>query len=229
MQQTEKMDRIYRYQRHFYDVSRKYFLFGRDRLLKRMNVQPGERVVEVGCGTARNLFKLAVMAPHAELFGFDASNEMLKTADANRADCPSLQNIQLKQELAENFSYSKTFGLSEPFDKVFCSYSLSMIPTWRQAVDVALKNLKPGGVFYIVDFWDQRDLPPPFRVALTRWLEMFHVKFRPELIAHIQQLESEGQASLQIESVGGRYAYIAELRPLFIPAETETQREAVLV
>src|SRR5260221_5461295 len=107
MHQVEKMDRMYRFQRHFYDLSRKYYLFGRDRLLKKMNIQENETVLEVGCGTARNLFKLAVLHPNAQLFGFDASNEMLKTAEAHRAGKPELQHIELKQELAENLSFSK--------------------------------------------------------------------------------------------------------------------------
>lgn len=209
MQQVEKMDRMYRYQRHFYDFTRKYYLFGRDRLLQEMDVQENECVLEVACGTARNLFKLARMQPHAQLFGFDASNEMLKTAHAQIASKPELRHIQLKRELAENLSYATTFGLSKPFDKILCSYALSMIPEWRRAFDVALRNLKPGGGFYIVDFWDQRDLPAAFRALLVRWLSMFGVRFRPELMDYIRTLTAEGQGELKIESVGWRYSYIA--------------------
>jgi len=46
------MDRMYRYTRHVYDLSRKYYLFGRDRLLRKMQIAEGDRVIEVGCGTA---------------------------------------------------------------------------------------------------------------------------------------------------------------------------------
>ena len=60
-----RMDRIYRFERHLYDPLRKFFLFGRDRLLKRLEVRPGDRVLEVGCGTARNLIKLYRRHPEA--------------------------------------------------------------------------------------------------------------------------------------------------------------------
>ena len=30
--QAEQMDRMYRYQRHIYDLTRKYYLLGRDRI-----------------------------------------------------------------------------------------------------------------------------------------------------------------------------------------------------
>ena len=212
MQQTEKMDRMYRYQRHFYDFSRKYYLIGRDRMLQRMNVKPEDHVLEIACGTARNLFKLARMRTDARLFGIDASLEMLKTA-AEKIDAnPAYQRIALKQDLAEQVSYDGTFGLNRRFDFVFCSYGLSMIPTWREAVANALVNLKPGGSFYIVDFWDQRDLPAVFRAMLVRWLDLFDVKFRPDLMEHLKSLSAAGAGTLEIESVGYRYAYIAEFR-----------------
>ena len=39
----EKMDRIYRVQRHFYDLTRKYYLLGRDRLIRGAGVRPSAR------------------------------------------------------------------------------------------------------------------------------------------------------------------------------------------
>ena len=57
------MDRVYRYQRYIYDFTRKYYLFGRDRLIRELALKPGERVVEIGCGTARNLIRMARPTP----------------------------------------------------------------------------------------------------------------------------------------------------------------------
>src|SRR5262249_43214804 len=52
---AQEMDAIYRYQRYIYDATRKYYLFGRDRLIA--NLDPPERgtVLEIACGTGRNL------------------------------------------------------------------------------------------------------------------------------------------------------------------------------
>ena len=74
------MDKVYRRQRHIYDLTRKYYLLGRDRLVKDLGAKPGETVIEIGCGTARNLIKIAEAYPGARLFGLDASAEMLRTA-----------------------------------------------------------------------------------------------------------------------------------------------------
>ncbi len=36
--QRKRLNNLYRFQRHFYDVTRRFFLFGRDELLRQMNV-----------------------------------------------------------------------------------------------------------------------------------------------------------------------------------------------
>ncbi len=75
MATTEEMDQMYRWTRHVYDFSRKYYLLGRDRLLREMELQPGDRVIEIGCGTARNLIRLARMRRDVRCYGLDVSNE----------------------------------------------------------------------------------------------------------------------------------------------------------
>ena len=44
---AQLMDKVYRRQRHFYDLTRKYYLLGRDRLVREMAVRDGESVVEI--------------------------------------------------------------------------------------------------------------------------------------------------------------------------------------
>ncbi len=76
------MDGMYRRQRHIYDLSRKFYLLGRDEAIARLRPAPGDRVLEIACGTGRNLVKLAQVYPDARLFGLDVSREMLATATA---------------------------------------------------------------------------------------------------------------------------------------------------
>ena len=214
MATTEEMDKMYRWTRHVYDFSRKYYLLGRDRLLREMELQPDDRVIEIGCGTARNLIKLARMRRDVRCYGLDVSTEMLATA-ALKVKARRLQDrITLTHCFAEQLDYAKTFGLDAPFNAAFFSYSLSMIPTWPQSIDAALANIKRGGALYVVDFWDQAELPGWFRWLLKGWLEMFHVHYRPELIEHLRQLDKQGVGSLTLQSVAGRYAYLATFRKL---------------
>lgn len=70
------MARMYRIQRHFYDASRRYYLLGRDQLLDRLAPPPGGSILEIGCGTGRNLIGVAQRHGDAKLFGIDISQEM---------------------------------------------------------------------------------------------------------------------------------------------------------
>ena len=59
------MDSVYRSQRHIYDVTRKYYLLGRDRMIENLAPHDGANVLEVGCGTGRNLILAAQKYPNA--------------------------------------------------------------------------------------------------------------------------------------------------------------------
>jgi len=207
------MDRMYRLTRHVYDVTRAYYLLGRDRLLTRVRTGPATATLEVGCGTARNLVKLARRPQPGLLCGLDASQEMLDTAARTiaRAGVPAAGNepIRLRQGLAEELDAATMFGRSEPFDTIFFSYCLSMVPAWPGAIDAALANLRPGGQLLIVDFWDQAELPRAFAAGLQKWLSLFHVHYRPEVHGALVDLGRSGRADVAFESVARRYAYIA--------------------
>jgi S-adenosylmethionine-diacylgycerolhomoserine-N-methlytransferase len=208
--QSAAMDRMYRVTRHVYDLTRKYYLLGRDRLLREMEIKPGDHVLEVGCGTARNLIKLARHHPKAIFYGLDASRQMLATADKKLHRAGLNRRVFLRHCLAEELDQAETFGLNRPFNVIYFSYSLSMIPAWERAIDAALANLVTGGSIYIVDFWDQRGLPRIFRAALRRWLELFHVEHRPELIAYLEELEKQGKGHFTLQPILKRYALIGQ-------------------
>lgn len=209
----ENMDRMYRYQRYFYDATRKYYLLGRDRLISEMNIKEGENVLEIGCGTGRNLIILARKHPKTNFFGLDASAEMLKSAQ-RKIDRLKIENIHFEVALADDFKFGETFNLPENFDTCYFSYSISMIPTWKESIENCLENLKAGRSFYIVDFYDQKDLPAWFRKILKGWLRQFHVRFWGDLLPHLEELESRGIGKLSVKSIYKSYSFIAEFKKL---------------
>ncbi len=176
------MDEVYRGQRHIYDLTRKYYLFGRDTLIAGLAAQPGMRVLEVACGTGRNLAKVGKAWPGVRLFGLDISAEMLKSARAALGDEARLGE-------GDACAFEPLGLLGEPvFERIVLSYSLSMIPDWESALDHAASLLAPGGALHIVDFGDLAGLPSPFSALLRGWLARFHVEPRkalPEAAARI--------------------------------------------
>jgi len=140
------MDAMYRYQRYIYDASRKYYLLGRDHLLDELEVPVGGTVLEVACGTGRNLIKAARRYPDARLYGFDISQEMLATARISISRAGFGDRVSVAEGDAANFSGEQLFN-TPAFDRVVISYALSMIPPWRCALDQAITPLHPVGPF----------------------------------------------------------------------------------
>ena len=207
-----KMDDMYRLQRHIYDLSRAYYLLGRDQLIAELDLAPGETVCEIGCGTGRNLVLMARRYPQARLMGLDASTEMLRSARTKVERAGLADRLPLVHGFAERFDPAAAFGLSEPLDRIVFSYSLSMIPPWRESIEHALRSLKPGGRVHIVDFGDQAGLPGWFRRMLFWWLDLFGVHVRPELIGYLRELKASGRAEVDIRPIFRGYAFRADLR-----------------
>lgn len=208
------MDRMYRWTRHVYDASRKYYLLGRDKLIKELNAQDGDIICEVGCGTARNLIKIAKAYPKARFYGLDASDEMLKTASDSVKKCKLDGCITLKQAYAQNFDPRELFALERPIDKIVYSYALSIIPPWQEALDHGLELLRKSGEIHIVDFGGMEELPPLFRRFMFWFLSFFHVYHKPEILEHLKSMEAQGKGILKTFSLHGGYAY----RAVFIKA-----------
>lgn len=206
-----RMDAMYRYQRHIYDLSRKFYLFGRDRLLDLLPVSEGSSVLEMGCGTGRNLVCLARRRPTARLFGADVSAEMLATARASLDRAGLTRKVDLAQAAADGFDPMTAFGVAQ-FDVIYFSYVLSMIPDWEPAVRRALAMLRPGGTLAVVDFADQGAAPAWRRVILLNWLKLFHVHPRAEIEQGLRALAREiGSISADVDVLSG-YAYMLMLR-----------------
>ena len=202
------MDSVYRGQRHIYDLTRKYYLFGRDRLIADLAACPGSAVLEIGCGTGRNLAQVARRWPGVALHGLDLSSEMLKSARSALGG-----SAVLARGDATAFSAEALFGRTE-FDRVILSYAASMIPNWQAALHQSAAVLAPGGSLHVVDFGDLAGLPPPLRTALRAWLAWFHVTPRPDLAdATVSLAARQGIVCTESRGPLGYYRMITLRRP----------------
>lgn len=204
------MDRIYRRQRHIYDASRKYFLLGRDRLIDGLDVPEGGTVLEIGCGTGRNLVAVAGKYRVARLYGLDVSEKMLHSALGSIDRWGLRTRVVLAQGDAVTFDCARTFGVAA-FDRVFISYSLSMIPEWQSVLHRAAGLLTPGGSLHVVDFGQQAGLPIWFRRVLHAWLGRFHVEPRRDLFRVLDRMAVETGSSLHVERLYRDYAWHGRL------------------
>ncbi|MEM9633219.1 MAG: class I SAM-dependent methyltransferase [Pseudomonadota bacterium] len=205
------MDAVYRRQRHVYDLTRKYYLLGRDHLIAELKPPRGGTVLELGCGTGRNLIAAAKRYPDARFYGLDISRHMLETAEQNIAKAGLSDQIQLIEGDAANPAAVEDLGVPS-FDRVFYSYTLSMIPIWREALSAGAMRLTENGRIHVVDFGQQGKLPGWFRKLLFSWLKSFHVTPRADLEHELQTLAARTGSELRFGHLYRGYADYAEIR-----------------
>lgn len=175
--QPEKIRKYYSRHAGWYDSTRWTFLFGRDEALKYVRLDPfsEETLLEVGCGTGRNLKYMAQHFIQIFLIGVDVSPEMLNQADKN------LERYEERISLYQQPYAPGTFELPQKVERILCSYSLSMFnPGWEQALDRAAQDLAPEGKIIVVDFHRSK-----FR-WFRWWMGKNHVRMDGHLLEALQ-------------------------------------------
>ena len=134
----------------FYDFIQKWIVQDKrykSRLIEQAQIQPGMRVMDLGCGTGT----LAIMAkqaqPNAEVVGLDADPEMLKMAYTKKDQ----ENLDVK------FDVGFTNDLPYPdasFDRVLSSIMIHHLktPDKEKTAREIYRVLKPGGQLHVIDF-----------------------------------------------------------------------------
>lgn len=148
-----RLQRFYGPQAEHYDDFRERLLQGRRDLIERLRVPAGARVIELGGGTARNLdFFGERLAELGAAEVVDLCPALLAVGRRRFAGRPNVRIVE-----ADAIDYRP----AAPADCVYFSYSLSMIPAWRRALDNALAMLRPGGTLGVVDFYVSAAQPAP--------------------------------------------------------------------
>jgi trans-aconitate methyltransferase len=106
-----------------------------DALLDLLDPKPGERILDLGCGTGHLTNEIARRG--AEITGLDASASMVAQARQNYP--------KLKFELAD----ATSFEFHEPFDAVFSNAVLHWVPEASRVIDCVARALKPDGRFVL--------------------------------------------------------------------------------
>lgn len=205
------MDRVYRHQRHFYDATRKYYLLGRDPMIAGLTPPEHGSILEIGCGTGRNLVLAGEAYPKTSLYGIDISNEMLATARKKIAGAGLEKRAHLAYADAADFDPQALFD-RQKFDRIFISYAVSMIPQWQAVMREAVSHLTPGGALHIVDFGDLKDLPGFTKGALYKWLEWYHVTPREDLFDVANTIAHETRCEAEAQQLYRGFAWISVIR-----------------
>ncbi|CDH43476.1 MAG: class I SAM-dependent methyltransferase [Candidatus Competibacteraceae bacterium] len=171
----QALKRYYRFHARIYDATRWSFLFGRAHLVERVAALHTPRnILEIGCGTGRNLARLAQRFPDTRLIGLDLSADML--ACARRYLEPLGDRITLLHQ-----AYARPLDPAPRFDLIVVSYCLSMInPGYAEVIASIRQDLQAHGLIAVVDFhnsdWS----------AFRRWMGVNHVRMEGQLLPELR-------------------------------------------
>ncbi len=138
---------------------------GRVAAIAALGLRPGDRVLDLGCGTGLNLRHLQRrIGTTGRIIAVDASPAMLRQA-ARRARRHGWANVTLVCADAATVDPATW----EPVDTAIATYALSVIGDWPAAWRVMRRSTRPGGRIAVVDMQDPEGRWRVLR-PLARWL-----------------------------------------------------------
>ena len=132
-------------------------------LLELLKPQPGERILDLGCGSGELTQRIAEQG--TQVIGIDASAAMLEKA---RVQFPTLEMHQME---------ATSFTFDEPFDAIFSNAVLHWVPDYEAAVRQMAKALKPNGRL-VIEFGGKNNVATIVD-AIASQLEKHGYSFRP--------------------------------------------------
>jgi phosphatidylethanolamine/phosphatidyl-N-methylethanolamine N-methyltransferase len=144
---------------------------GRLQAIQRMDIQSGERVLEVGVGTGINL---SLYPKNCSLIGIDFSVSMLEKA-RERAARKEIRNVRLLQMDAADLKFA-----DGSFDIVYAPYLISVVPDPVKVAQEMRRVCRPGGrIIFLNHFLS----PNPILSRIERLISplTIHIGFKADL------------------------------------------------
>jgi len=207
---AQRLAAFYGPQAEAYDRFREGLLHGREELVAMLPVRRGGHIVELGGGTGRNAERFGPRLARLDRYTVvELCPPMLAKARERAARLPRLHVEE---------GDAGTWRPEAPVDCAFFSYSLTMIPAWRAAIDNAVAMVRPGGIVASVDFYvgpavagyGMRQHDAWTRRFWPLWFGHDGVRLDPEHLAHLR-------SRLETVSLHERFGPVPWLPGLRVP------------
>lgn len=129
-----------------YNATHAWILPGRQAARLALGAQPGDRVLDLACGTGLNLHHLReLVGERGPIVGVDLTPAMLEIARRIVAG-QGWQNVSVQEADAAQLPFP-----DESFDKAICTFALNIIPDYVRAIGEVRRVLIPGGRFVALE------------------------------------------------------------------------------
>lgn len=181
--------------------------FLKRRLIERAGVRPGQRVLDLGCGTGTLTIMLKRAVPEAAVTGLDGDETVLSIAGSKAAQA----NLQIDWDHA--LAYDLPYP-SETFDVVVSSlvtHHLARAEKGR-AFEEVYRVLRPGGSFHILDFGRPFSLLTRIQAAVMKNLEETRDNFEGQIVPILKRagFKSAAEEERQTTVYGPVWFYRAQ-------------------
>ena len=146
---AEKVQKYYSWRASNYDAGAAFEVEHHAEALRLANVQPGQRVLDVACGTGRGTVGLAqAVGPNGRVDALDLTQAMLDQAKSKLEGLGLSDQVSLKQGNARELPYPDA-----TFDLVYNGYMFDLIPLdgFEPILKEMARVLKPGGKLVLVN------------------------------------------------------------------------------
>jgi len=135
-------------------------------LLKQVDLRPGHRVLDIGCGTGTLVTLIKRVNPDVSVVGLDPDPKALTRAKRKAAQAGVA--IQFDQGFSDELPYAEA-----SFDRVFSSFMLHHISADQRegTLHEVWRVLRPGSSVHLLDFDSSEGHP---QGVLARWLYARH-------------------------------------------------------
>jgi demethylmenaquinone methyltransferase/2-methoxy-6-polyprenyl-1,4-benzoquinol methylase len=130
-------------------------------------VKPGDRALDLCCGTGDISFALATSG--ATVTGLDFSDAMLAVAESRNSKSKN-ENVKFFQGDAQKTSFA-----NESFDAVTVGFGLRNLASWEAGLDEMARVAKPGARVIVLDFGKPHN-------GLWRWIYFTYLKLLVPLL-----------------------------------------------
>ncbi len=169
---SKSIERVYTgYARVYNRIFGTIFQRSREAAIRDLDVQPGERVLEVGVGTG---LCLPLYPRHCQVTGIDLSDGMLDRARELVRE-RNLSNVKLHRMDAGALDFA-----DGSFDTVVAAYVITAVPDHRQVMSEVIRVCRPGGRIMLLNhFTNDKKLIAAFEKAISPLCK--HIGFRSDL------------------------------------------------